>query len=168
MRKRWHILFLVIGLGSAGVLLSSCSGAARSAQNPQMTAQQTEDAALANDIHHLLQINGSEDMGMRIINQIVVTSKRGNPTVPQKFFEDFGRQINPDEVFAYLTPIYARHFTHDEIRQLIAFYDSPVGAKLIAQMPALNDETMMADSQWSDALAQKLAAAMQAKGYLRV
>ncbi|HEX4796626.1 MAG TPA: DUF2059 domain-containing protein [Humisphaera sp.] len=168
MRKPWHILFLALGLSSAGVLLSSCSGAAGNAQSTPMTPQQAEDAAFAKDVRHLLQINGSEDMGLRIINQIVVTSKRGNPTVPQKFFEDFGRQIDPDDLFNYLTPIYTRHFTHDEVRQLIAFYESPVGAKLIAQMAAINDETMLANSQWSDALSQKLAAEMHAKGYLRI
>jgi len=165
MRKSWNILFLVIGLAAGGLILSSCT--AGGAQTNQPTPQQAEEAALANDIHRLLKANGATEMGTRIINQIVVTSKRGNPTVPGRFFEEFGRQINPEDVFPFLPPVYARHFTHDEIRQMIAFYESPVGVKMMSQMDALGEETMLADSQWSDALAQKLAAAMQAKGYIR-
>ena len=154
MRKPWHILFLALSLSGAGVLLSSCSGAAGNAQNTPMTPQRAEDAAFAKDVRHLLQINGSEAMGMRIINQVVVTSKQNVHRSARSSLRILG-VLDPDDLFAYLTPVYARHFTHDEVRQLIGFYESPVGAKLIAQMATINDETMMANTQWSDALAQK-------------
>jgi len=165
MRKPWHILILLSGLAAGGLLLSSCT--AGGAQTKQLTPQQAEEASLNADIHRLLKANGATEMGLKIINQMIVSFKRGNPTVPGRFFEEFGRQINPEDVFAYLTPVYARHFSHDEILQMVAFYESPVGVKMMSQMDALGEETMMADSQWTDALAQKLAAAMQKKGYIR-
>jgi hypothetical protein len=38
--------------------------------------------------------------------------------------------------------IYARHFTEPELRQLIAFYRSPVGAKMLKVTPQMTAETM--------------------------
>jgi hypothetical protein len=37
-------------------------------------------------------------------------------------------------------PVYARHFTVDELHQLLAFYKSPVGAKALRTMPAVMAE----------------------------
>jgi hypothetical protein len=36
--------------------------------------------------------------------------------------------------------VYARHFTADELHQLLAFYKSPVGAKALRTMPAVMAE----------------------------
>jgi hypothetical protein len=38
--------------------------------------------------------------------------------------------------------IYARNYTADEMRQLLAFYRSPVGAKTLATMPKVMQESM--------------------------
>ena len=47
-----------------------------------------------------------------------------------------------DEVMENSYPIYASHFTLDEIRQLTAFYKSPIGAKSIKVMPQVMNESM--------------------------
>lgn len=38
--------------------------------------------------------------------------------------------------------LYARHFTADELRQITAFYKTPVGVKMLASMPQLMNESM--------------------------
>lgn len=38
--------------------------------------------------------------------------------------------------------LYARHFTADELRQITAFYKTPVGVKMLASMPQLMTESM--------------------------
>jgi len=38
------------------------------------------------------------------------------------------------------TPIYARYFTADELRQLVAFYKTPIGAKALSLMPKIMGE----------------------------
>ena len=45
-------------------------------------------------------------------------------------------------------PIYAEHFTQDELRQLIAFYEGDLGQKLIDVMPELSQEGMRVGRQW--------------------
>jgi uncharacterized protein len=47
-----------------------------------------------------------------------------------------------DEMIAEIIPLYARHFTAAEIRQIAAFYKTPVGAKMLTTMPQVMAESM--------------------------
>ncbi|MRV74075.1 DUF2059 domain-containing protein [Duganella sp. FT92W] len=48
-----------------------------------------------------------------------------------------------EELEAETTGIYARNFSDDEMRQITAFYRSPVGTKMLSTMPKLMQESMM-------------------------
>ena len=52
-----------------------------------------------------------------------------------------------EELEAETSAIYARNFSEDEMAQIIAFYRSPVGAKTLASMPKLMQESMMASQK---------------------
>ena len=52
--------------------------------------------------------------------------------------------------------IYEKHFTTDEIRALIQFYESPVGKKLLAVMPAIMQDSINASAEWSQGLQQRI------------
>lgn len=47
-----------------------------------------------------------------------------------------------DEMLAEMVPLYAETYTLDEIRQLSAFYASPLGQKMLANMPKLMSRSM--------------------------
>ena len=47
-----------------------------------------------------------------------------------------------DEMIAEMVPLYARTYTTAEIRQLAAFYKSPLGQKMLAATPKLMAESM--------------------------
>ena len=47
-----------------------------------------------------------------------------------------------DELIAETIPLYARHYTAAEIGEITAFYKTPVGAKMLATMPQLMQESM--------------------------
>ena len=52
-----------------------------------------------------------------------------------------------DEMVAAITPLYARHFTAEEIGQLAQFYKSPLGVKMLATMPQITSESMQISQQ---------------------
>lgn len=60
-----------------------------------------------------------------------------------------------DDIIEEIIPLYARHFTADELHQLAAFYASPLGAKMLASMPQILSESMQ--------IGQKLVAPRIAK-----
>ena len=47
-----------------------------------------------------------------------------------------------DEMMAEVVPLYTRYFTADEMKQLAAFYRTPVGKKALQVMPQLMGEGM--------------------------
>lgn len=49
-----------------------------------------------------------------------------------------------DQSIERMYPIYAKHFTADEIRKLTAFYKTDVGAKTLSTMPQVINESMQA------------------------
>jgi uncharacterized protein len=47
-----------------------------------------------------------------------------------------------DELIAWTADVYQRHFTPDEMKQLVAFYRSPLGMKLEKEQPKVFSEVM--------------------------
>jgi len=47
-----------------------------------------------------------------------------------------------DQVEEAMMPVYQKHFTKNELEALTAFYSSPIGQKVLREMPALMAESM--------------------------
>jgi uncharacterized protein len=64
---------------------------------------------------------------------------------------------------------YASHFTEAELKQLLTFYQSPVGQKMLVEEPKALDETMAFAGNWGDDLSvdvmSKLRAEMKKRGH---
>lgn len=54
-----------------------------------------------------------------------------------------------DDLIDEMIPIYAKFFTHDEILQMVAFYETPLGKKTIEVMPELAVEMAGVSMRWS-------------------
>ena len=52
-----------------------------------------------------------------------------------------------DDILAETVPLYARTFSAAELKQITAFYRTPVGAKMLASMPKLMGEGMQIGQQ---------------------
>jgi uncharacterized protein len=157
-------LLRALVLGSVLLVLPSCSNAAQ--QNAPPSPQQLEESSKERDVRRLLQLNGTLGLAEQVRTQFVHDARQIYATVPQTAIMDFGNRIKADDFYALMVPIYARHFSHEEINQLIAFYESPVGRKLIASLPAMNVEAQDATAQWTRELTQQLVQELRAKRYI--
>jgi hypothetical protein len=59
--------------------------------------------------------------------------------------------------------IYASHFTEAELKQLLAFYQSPLGQKVINEEPKAADESMAFAGSWADKLSEEVIGKMRAE-----
>jgi len=57
----------------------------------------------------------------------------------QAFIQDL---VSSSKLEAQIIELYARHFTEEELKQTMAFYQTPVGKKTIKLMPSLMQESM--------------------------
>ena len=107
------------------------------------------------------------DLMFQSMQAAVPMQRTANPRVPAAFWDRFiaTARERQDDLETLFVQIYDHHFTADELRQLLAFYRTPIGQKLIAEQPGLAQEAMTAGQQWGQRLGfevgQKLAAEAQ-------
>src|SRR6476660_9210842 len=57
--------------------------------------------------------------------------------------------------------LYAAHFSEAELKQVLAFYKSPVGMKLIAEQPKVGEESLKFAQDWANKLSDQVIANMR-------
>lgn len=73
------------------------------------------------------------------------TMKESSARVGSRLREFFAKELNAARVLEeIIIPLYDRNFTDAELRDLIAFYDSPTGKKMVALAPKMTMETLTA------------------------
>ena len=60
------------------------------------------------------------------------------------------------EIVGAVAAIYARNFTVDEMQQVISFYRTPVGQKLLDKLPAIFQESLAVGNKFGQAVATEL------------
>ncbi len=64
------------------------------------------------------------------------------------FFERFRAKANPQQIIDLAIGAYDQHFTDDEIKGLIKFYETPLGKKTIAETPLIMTELQQRGREW--------------------
>jgi len=118
-------------------------------------------------INAVLKESHMVDLMVQAMQAAAPMQRAANPAIPAAFFDRFlsAARERQSELGALLIPIYDRHFTADELRQLLAFYRTPIGQKLLAEQPAITRDAMATGQQWGQRLGfeigQKMAAEAQ-------
>jgi hypothetical protein len=105
------------------------------------------DPAREADIRRLLELSGTQQMMLQTVSQMATTMKplMTNALPPGDYREKlvdlfFAKFLSKDLTTGVLNltvPLYAKYFSDAEIGELIAFYQSPVGRKLVSVNPQL-------------------------------
>jgi len=133
------------------------------------------DQAKHDDIKALLQLTGALNTAQTVVNSVVPQMlgliRTANPSISQELIDqavkdsqDEIKKAIPEFVEPMIT-VYDEHFTGDEIKQILAFYRSPIGQKLIAKQPELVQQGMVAGRAWGKMVGERLVARLRAEGY---
>jgi hypothetical protein len=140
-------------------------------------AQQPTPAALAL-AKELVVLKGGAAMFDPLIPGVIQRVKQTLvPTNPQLMgpLNQVADQLNKEylakraDVINEVAKIYAEHFTEAELKEILAFYKSPAGRKMIAEEPKAVDQSLKAAQDWavkfSDVVLQRFRLEMKKKGY---
>ena len=61
-----------------------------------------------------------------------------------KVLDDYLNTFPWDEVLQSMVPVYQKHLTKGDIDQLVAFYSTPTGQKILRELPAITAEALQA------------------------
>jgi hypothetical protein len=138
-------------------LLLLCFAPASIAQN---TPTETKEA----NIRKLLTLTAAKGLFNRAMESQISAAKTNGTRIPPKFWDEVLKEVDPDNFIELLLPIYDKHFSNDEIEGLIAFYETPLGKKLISKLPQIMTETTAAGDKYGQQIANKVIKRMQAEG----
>jgi len=117
-------------------------------------------------INQLLELTGSGKMAIQMMNQMMNNFKTNHSKASEEFWEDFKKEVKAEDLTNMIIPIYDKHYTESDIDQLITFYNSPIGKKMISTMPQVMQESMIAGQAWGKQISEKIQAKIKEKDNL--
>ena len=117
------------------------------------------------DIRRLLELTNTAQLAGQITQQMMDSFKAAFAKVPDATWVELKKELTPNDLLTKIAEVYDRHFTHDDIKALIAFYQTPLGAKLLKELPAITQESLEAGQVWGRAMGQRMMDRLDAKGY---
>lgn len=107
------------------------------------------------------QVNDSAGSINAMYTQIVAQFKSMKPGVTEEQWAAVKKDVFDVEVAELnkqLIPVYKKYFTQDEVKAVIAFYETPAGKKLAEKTPLIAVESMQSSQVWGMGLFGKIQA----------
>lgn len=101
-------------------------------------------------IHELLRVSGTLAGAHSMMDKLLDQISQGPQAsqLPVSFWGDARKRLsNESDLLRLLTPAYAGQLSDTQVRGLIGFYTSPVGARFVAALPAIQSESLDAGAQ---------------------
>lgn len=144
-------------------------GAALMTFAPPAGAQQPSPAAMAS-ARELISITGATTLFSPLIAGVVEQAKvlflQQNPAL-SKDLNDIAAKLRTElqPQFSELTDevarLYATNFTEQELKDVLAFYKTAAGKKLLTEQPRLIDASMKFGQDWANKLSDQVIAKMR-------
>lgn len=116
-------------------------------------------------IRKLLDITGSVKLGTESMDRIIETFKTNFNNVPAEFWDEFRSEIDAEGLIKLIVPIYDKYYSEEDVRQLIAFYETPLGKKLIEKTPFILRDSFTSGQQWGKEIGARVVERLKEKGY---
>jgi uncharacterized protein len=132
--------------------------------------QQQPSAAAMATAKELISVTGTTSLFTPLIAGVVEQAKvlylQQDPSL-SKDLNEISTQMRTDLTprFSELTDevarLYATNFSEQELKDILAFYKSPAGQKLLAQQPKVVDDSMKFAQDWANKLSDQVIAKMR-------
>jgi hypothetical protein len=141
-------------------------------------AQQKPSASAVETAREIVTLKGAASIFDALIPGVIEQGKsmfeQQNPglgkdlsEVAAKLRTEYAPRLT--ELMTEVATLYASYFTEKEIKEILAFYKSPVGKKMITAEPKALDKSMSFAQDWavkfSDEVLVKIRAEMKKKGH---
>jgi len=156
--KFWLPAVVLLSVGTTNLC-------AQTAPADASTSAAKVDPAKEADIRRLLDLVGTKALITQSIDSMTKSIKpvlaNSLPTGDYReklvdlFFAKFSAKTNVDHLLDLAVPIYDKHFSHEEIRNLIEFYKTPLGQKTASTLPKLTAELQEEGRKWGEQIGQE-------------
>ena len=128
---------------------------------------QAQSAEFKASVRKLMAVSGSDATLKMIPEQILSMIEQQAPALPESVKAEIQAMFSEEALLSLMdrmVPIYAKYYTQQDMDDLIAFYDTPLGKKLSTVQPQITLESMSVAQQWAAEIGQKVAAKIMQSG----
>jgi hypothetical protein len=144
----------VLGLAAALLLLGTAPVGANHA-----------DAEKDKLVRELIAITGADRIGAQIMEALIQQFRQVYTDVPAAYWQDLRSPLQEAELREQIVPVYADRFSASELKDILTFYRSPLGKKLVAELPEITRRSLAVGQEWGKQQTGKLMAKLKADGY---
>lgn len=118
-------------------------------------------------IKELISLNGSLPLSKEVEKQLILRYKKKYSNVPESAWSSIEKKVNVDDLINKVVNIYGSRFNENEIDQLLVFYKSDLGKKVIQNSSYLINEIQTASSDWGMNVTKTINNDLEKMGYLQ-
>lgn len=107
-------------------------------------------------IKELMEVMGTKNNMNNVLNNMVTQYKSIYPQISEEYWKKTISDENVNDLLNKMTPLYSKYYTEKEINDLVAFYKTPTGKKMVETMPQLMNESMAIGQKWGTDIASKV------------
>lgn len=162
-----YALAVIVALGIAGIARpAGAQGAA-----PSATPHQPSPAAILL-ARQILDLKHAQNVFQPLVRGVIIKTRDMYMQTNFMWGKDLNEvadslikqySVRSGELMNDAARIYASHFTEAELKQILAFYQSPLGQKLLTEEPKTADESMSMAGNWADKLSEEVMSKMRAE-----
>ena len=138
----------------AGVFLALASGSAFAAPPSAEKVQQ------------LIEMMGVPAQFTDMNNQMAAMMSQQFPCVDATYWQTYINTNGQQQLVQAMIPAYQHHFSAEDVDGLIKFYKTPLGQKLVSQMPGTMSEAAQAVQAWGRQRTSDMFSDLQKDGKL--
>ena len=130
------------------------------------------DPAKETDIRHLMEVTGAKKQLNQMLPFMAKQMKPlaeqlimprlppdlRDPQIPERFVQQFIERFDPEELINRIVPVYDKYYTHEEIKEIIHFFETSLGRKFLETSVPLMQESMTVGQQYGAELGRKVGA----------
>ena len=117
------------------------------------------------DIRKLVDLLKVEESVELMLDQSIVVLKQQYPKIPVSYWSELKRKIDYSQFTEMVIPVYNKTFSHQEVKDLIQFFSTPVGRKYVRELPAINTAIYNVSHEYGRALSQQIVQQMRTDGF---
>ena len=117
-------------------------------------------------IKEFISLNGSFPLSKEVEKKLILDYKKKYSNIPESAWSVIEKKVNVDDLINKVVDIYGSRFNENEIDQLLVFYKSDLGKKLIQNSSYLISEIQTASSDWGMNVTKTINNDLEKMGYL--
>jgi uncharacterized protein len=126
------------------------------------------DPAKVAVIRQILEVTKAADQMLVALEATIPAQRAGNPAIPAVFWDRFVARARERRgaLLDSLIPVYDRNFTTADLTELLRFYGTPVGKRLLAATPNTARESVAVGQQWGFVIGQEIGEQLKREGLI--